>query len=277
MNEVTFTEQNSSTKEFPAGLLTTELTEQDLVLPRDTLQQIKDVENWVLYRKTLMNDWDMKRWLRPGYRVLLHGPSGTGKTLTAALLGRKTGKDVYRVDLNFLASKYIGETEKNLSKLFDNAEKNDWLLFFDEADAIFGKRTEVRDAHDRYANHEISYLLQRTERHNGLIIFASTRKTAIDEAFIRRFQSVIYFPEPDSNSRFQLWKNVLPHRDGFTIPSDDDLKSLSKKYELTGAGIVNVVQNCCLDALANDTNEITASRLREVIERESLKEGKAYM
>lgn len=275
MNTITLSEKSTNSPDFSSGIITTELTGHDLVLTPETNLQIKCLDNWLRYRETLLKEWDMKRWIKPGYRALFHGPRGTGKTLTAIILGRQSGKDVYRVDLNQILSKYIGETEKNLSKLFEQAEKNDWILFFDEADALFGKRSEVRDAHDRYANQEVSYLLQRAEKHNGLIIFATDRKSAIDEAFIRRFQSVIYFPPPDSNSRFLLWQKVLPHHKGLQLPSKDDLESVSKKYELTGAGIVNVVQNCCLDALGGNKGEISASRLREFIELEMVKEGKA--
>ena len=128
--------------------------------------------------------------------MLFHGPPGTGKTLTAGLLGKIAQKDVYRIDLSMVISKYIGETEKNLARLFDKAERKDWILFFDEADSLFGKRGQVKDAHDKYANQEVSYLLQRVEAYNGLVILASNFKNNIDEAFLRRFQSIIYFPLP---------------------------------------------------------------------------------
>ena len=158
---------------FPASLIETGLEWEDLVLKQKTISEIKEIEIWLKHNDVLMSDWGMQHKIKPGYRVMFHGPPGTGKTLTAGLLGKYTKKDVYRIDLSMVVSKYIGETEKNLSSLFDKALNKDWILFFDEADSIFGKRTNVRDAHDKYANQEVSYLLQRIEAHPGLVILAS--------------------------------------------------------------------------------------------------------
>jgi len=262
--------------DFPAEYITTELTSDDLVLPQATNQQIAELENWVKHQDTIMNKWNMKRWVKPGYRALFHGPPGTGKTLTALIVGKKTNRDVFRIDLSMVVSKFIGETEKNLSQLFDRAKNKDWILFFDEADALFGKRTNVRDAHDKYANQEVAYLLQRIENHNGLIILASNFKINIDEAFIRRFQSVIYFPLPSAAERLLLWKKTLPATADQKRPSEADLSAIAKKYEITGAGIVNVVQYCCLDSLANNSKEITVEQIKAGIEREYQKEGKVF-
>lgn len=262
--------------DFPAEYITTELTSDDLVLPQATNQQIAELENWVKHQDTIMNKWNMKRWVKPGYRALFHGPPGTGKTLTALIVGKKTNRDVFRIDLSMVVSKFIGETEKNLSQLFDRAKNKDWILFFDEADALFGKRTNVRDAHDKYANQEVAYLLQRIENHNGLIILASNFKINIDEAFIRRFQSVIYFPLPSAAERLLLWKKTLPSTADQKRPSEADLAAIAKKYEITGAGIVNVVQYCCLESLANNSKEITVEQIKTGIEREYQKEGKVF-
>jgi SpoVK/Ycf46/Vps4 family AAA+-type ATPase len=262
--------------DFPAEFITTELTREDLVLPPVTSQQIAELENWVKHQDTLMYKWNMKRLIKPGYRALFHGPPGTGKTLTALIVGKNTNRDVFRIDLSMVVSKFIGETEKNLSQLFDRAKNKDWILFFDEADALFGKRTSVRDAHDKYANQEVAYLLQRIENHNGLIILASNFKINIDEAFIRRFQSVVYFPLPSAMERLQIWKKALPNRDDLKRPTETDLSSIAKKYEITGAGIVNVVQFCCLDALANNSKEIKVEQIKAGIEREYQKEGKVF-
>jgi len=262
--------------DFPAEYITTELTSDDLVLPQATNQQIAELENWVKHQDTIMNKWNMKRWVKPGYRALFHGPPGTGKTLTALIVGKKTNRDVFRIDLSMVVSKFIGETEKNLSQLFDRAKNKDWILFFDEADALFGKRTNVRDAHDKYANQEVAYLLQRIENHNGLIILASNFKINIDEAFIRRFQSVIYFPLPSAAERLLLWKKTLPSTTDQKRPSDADLSAIAKKYEITGAGIVNVVQYCCLESLASNSKEITVEQIKTGIEREYQKEGKVF-
>ena len=172
--------------QFPAELLETEMSWDDLVLPPSTKNQIREIENWIRYSDTLMEDWNFKRKHKPGFRVLFHGPPGTGKTLAATLLGKHTGQDVFRIDLSRVASKYIGETEKNLGQLFDEAEHKDWILFFDEADALFGKRTSTKGANDRYANQEVAYLLQRVESFPGLVILASNYKQNLDTAFRRR-------------------------------------------------------------------------------------------
>jgi hypothetical protein len=256
---------------FPAQLLETKLEEKDLVLAADTLDQIEEIKMWVKHGDTLMNAWGMHRKLKPGYRALFHGPPGTGKTLTATLLGKSTAKDVYRIDLSMVVSKFIGETEKNLSNLFARAEDKNWILFFDEADALFGKRTNVRDAHDKYANQEVSYLLQRIEDHNGLVILATNFKTNIDDAFSRRFQSVINFRMPGVEERLRLWKEAFPSQ--ARQASDINFSTLAQKYELTGAEIVNVVQYACLRALP-DAREICYRDVYGGIRKEFQKDGR---
>ncbi|WP_108802523.1 ATP-binding protein [Aquimarina sp. Aq107] len=259
-------------KDFPAERINTELDWDDLVLQNKTLQQIKEIETWLNYNDVVLNDWNMKSRIKPGYRILFSGPPGTGKTLTATLLGKFTGKDVYRVDLSMIVSKYIGETEKNLSKLFDKAKNKSWILFFDEADAIFGKRTNVRDAHDKYANQEVSYLLQRIEAHPGLVILASNFKNNIDTAFTRRFQSIIEFENPSYKERLSLWKKNLP--DKIALDKSISLEEVSKKYALTGANIINVVQYICLKTIASKHESILLETILEGIKKEYLKEGK---
>src|SRR4030095_7939978 len=143
-------------------------------------------------------------------RILFIGAPGTGKKIAASLIGQQLSKEVYKIDLSMVVSKYIGETEKNLELLFARAEDKGWILFFDEADALFGKRTNVRDAHDKYANQEVSYLLQRIEDYNGLIILATNMKNNIDDAFMRRFNSILKFPFPDANERYLIWKKSFP-------------------------------------------------------------------
>jgi hypothetical protein len=257
---------------FPAQLITTQMDWEDLVLDAQTLQQIKELRTWVIHGDTLLQDWGMKKKLKMGYRALFHGPPGTGKTLTASLLGKYTGRDVYKIDLSLVVSKFIGETEKNLATLFAKAESKGWILFFDEADALFGKRTNVRDAHDKYANQEVSYLLQRVEDYDGLVILASNFKTNIDDAFVRRFQSIIHFPMPKPQERLQLWENAFPVK--AKLSSDINLKTISQKYEISGAGIMNIVQYCCLQALGKESNTIQCNELIAGIQREFSKEGK---
>ncbi|RUT69427.1 ATP-binding protein [Flavobacterium cupreum] len=257
---------------FPAQLIETSLEWDDLVLNTTTLNYIKEIETWLKFNEILLHEWDMKAKIKPGFRVMFYGAPGTGKTLTASLLGKYTKRDVYRIDLSMVISKYIGETEKNLSSLFDKAADKDWILFFDEADAVFGKRTNVRDAHDKYANQEVSYLLQRIENHPGLVILASNFKTNIDTAFTRRFQSIIEFEVPSYGERLQLWENNLPK--GIKIAEDVNLNELSKKYDITGANIVNIIQYACLRTLEDENKSIHLHHLVQGIKKEYAKEGK---
>ncbi len=258
---------------FPAQRIETELNWEDLVLPESTMAQIKDLELWVNYGQQLLEEWEMSQKLKKGYRALFYGPPGTGKTLTASLLGKYTKREVFRVDLSMVVSKFIGETEKNLSNLFDRAEHKQWILFFDEADALFGKRTNVKDAHDKYANQEVSYLLQRTENYNGLVILATNLKSNIDDAFSRRFQSHIYFAPPKYSERLILWKKAFPAK--AQLAEDISLESLAKQYELKGAHIMNVVQYACLRVLARGETTIGLGDVVAGIKNEFSKEGKS--
>ena len=257
---------------FPAQHIQTKMEWKDLVLNPQTQKQIKELEAWVNHGETWLQDWGMEKKYKPGYRTLFHGPPGTGKTFTASLLGKHTGKEVYKIDLSMVVSKFIGETEKNLARLFARAENKDWILFFDEADALFGKRTNVRDAHDKYANQEVAYLLQRVEGYNGLVILASNFKSNIDDAFIRRFQSIIHFPMPGPAERFELWKNAFPSQ--IQLGKTLDLKAISQKYEMSGASIMNCVQHCCIQLLAEDKRVVEQADLIKSIRRELIKEGK---
>ncbi|MEL6672939.1 MAG: ATP-binding protein [Bacteroidota bacterium] len=257
---------------FPAQRIETQQSWEDLVLPRATLKQVQNLELWVRHGHTLFSEWDMRGHIKPGYRVLFHGPPGTGKTMTAKLLGKYTGKEVYKVDLSMVVSKFIGETEKNLSRLLAKAEDKDWILFFDEADALFGKRTGVKDAHDKYANQEVSYLLQRIELYQGMVILASNLKDNIDEAFIRRFQAIIHFPIPRQPERLRLWQQAFPSQ--ISWAADISFQEIAQRFEMTGAEIINVVQYCCLHAL--DRNDFTLKKedLIEGIEKEFAKNGR---
>jgi SpoVK/Ycf46/Vps4 family AAA+-type ATPase len=222
----------------------------------------------------LLNDWGMRKRIKPGYRALFYGPPGTGKTLTASLLGKEFNKDVYRIDLSQVVSKYIGETEKNLEKIFQKAENKDWILFFDEADALFGKRSNVQSAHDKYANQEVSYLLQRVEDFPGLIILASNYKTNIDSAFVRRFNAIIHFPMPGHQERFELWNSSKPVQASFE--NEAELWNIAVKYELSGSAILSVIQYASLQALNKSTTVLSKEALMEGIKREYEKEERVF-
>lgn len=258
---------------FPARRLQTHQEWKDLVLPLHTLNQIKEILSWIQHGHTLMQDWGMEKKLRPGHRSLFYGPPGTGKTLTAALLGKVSKQDVYRVDLSLVVSKYIGETEKNLAKVFDQAEHRDWILFFDEADALFGKRSQVQDAHDRYANQEVSYLLQRIETFNGVVLLASNLRSNLDEAFSRRFESIIHFPMPRSSERLKLWEQGFSAKARQSLMKEVNLSQIAKQYELSGGAIMNVIRYISLKSIEKNQN-ISMADVREGISREYGKDGR---
>lgn len=259
-------------QDFPAEHITTEMEWDDLILQDCTVRQIREIQNWINNNDTVMTEWGLGKRVKPGYRALFYGPPGTGKTLTATLLGKHTGRDVFRIDLSRVVSKYIGETEQNLSRLFAKAENKDWILFFDEADALFGKRTDIRDAHDKYANQEVAYLLQRIEGFNGLVILATNQRNNIDEAFVRRFQSVIHFPMPRADERLRLWTRSLPQQ--VQLSADVNLNEISLRYEISGASILNIVHHCSIEAVADASLAVDRKRLENAIMREFVKEGK---
>lgn len=258
---------------LPARRVGTGLSWEDLVLPSATLAQLDDIGLWLTHGRTLLDDWGLGRRVAPGYTALFHGPPGTGKTLSACLLGARCGREVWRIDLSLLVSKYIGETEKNLARLFDTAEARQWILFFDEADALFGKRTGVSDAHDRYANQEVSYLLQRVESFAGVVILASNLRHNIDDAFLRRFQAVLPFTLPRPAERLRLWREGFPAT--VTLEPTLDLARIAQQHELSGGTILNIVRWCCLRALGRSENRIRAEDVHEGIRRELQKEGRA--
>ncbi|MCB0596789.1 MAG: ATP-binding protein [Lewinellaceae bacterium] len=257
---------------FPARQIETKMEWEDLVLASQTLSMVREVEAWIQHGPTLMQDWGMAAKLRPGFRSLFYGPPGTGKTMTACLLGKATGHEVYRVDLSMVVSKYIGETEKNLARVFDKAEHKQWILFFDEADALFGKRSETKDSHDRYANQEVAYLLQRIETFDGIAILASNLKGNLDKAFSRRFESIIFFPLPSPEERLRIWQNGFSPQS--ELAPEVDLPAIARRFELSGGAIMNVIRYASLEALRKGTNMITLGGIQQGVRRELVKEGK---
>lgn len=259
--------------EFPAQHMTTLYEWDDLVLDRPARDEVEDIIAWVRHEDVLLHGWKLKKRLKAGFRSLFHGPPGTGKTLTACLLGKATGRPVYRIDLSKVVSKWIGETEKNLASLFDHAQHQEWILFFDEADSLFGRRTESRDANDRAANQQVSYLLQRIEDFPGLVILATNLRSHLDEAFARRFQSMIHFPVPDAEQRLRLWEGDFKDKP-YRLAADVDLPKLARDHELTGGSILNVLRYACLKAVVRDPQEIRLADLLQGVQRELHKEGR---
>lgn len=259
-------------KNFPAQLIETPLEWTGLVLNAQTRRQIQEIETWIEHGDTLRHDWGMNKKIRPGFRALFHGRPGTGKKTTACLLGKATGREVYRVNLPMVISKYIGETEKNLAKVFQQAEHKGWILFFDEADALFGKRSKTKSAQNRFANQEVAYLLQRIETFDGIVILVSNDKDNIDEVFTRRFEAIIEFPIPSPEERLRIWQNSLFSQ--AQLAPEVDLKEIAQRFELSGGAISNVVRHASLEALRQGTNVIAFHDLQQGVRRELVKEGK---
>lgn len=225
-------------------------TWDDLVLPERQVAQLDQVASQVRHRHRVHRDWGFAARMNRGLGVsaLFAGESGTGKSMTAEVLARDLDLDLYRIDLSAVVSKYIGETEKNLRQLFDAAEGGGVILFFDEADALFGKRSEVKDAHDRYANIETNYLLQRMEQYGGLAILATNMRSALDQAFARRLRFVVEFPFPDREHREVMWTRAFPH----DVPLGDLDPSRLARIDLTGAGIASAALAASFIAAAED-------------------------
>ncbi|NHN24079.1 ATP-binding protein [Flavobacterium jejuense] len=261
----------SYSEDFPAQLITTNMEWDDIIVSKKTAESLLEIQQWVEYGDILMHDLGLSKLLKPGYKSLFYGPPGTGKTMTAALLGKSTNRPVYKLDLSMVVSKYIGETEKNLAKVFDQAEKYNWILFFDEADSLFGKRTQVTSANDRYGNQEIGYLLQRIEDFPGVVILASNLKENIDDAFTRRFQSMVAFRMPNAEERFQLWQQSFSAK----LPLDPaiDLRDIAEKYALAGGVMINVVRKATLRAVTQQQQTISQKELETAIQQELQKEG----
>lgn len=254
---------------FPAKRITTALNWEDMVLDYRVATEIEEINTWIVSHKTIMEEWGLSRFLKAGYRALFYGPPGTGKTLAATLLGKKNYMDVYRVDLSMIVSKYIGETEKNLARVFDLAENRNWILFFDEADALFGKRTSTNTSNDRHANQEVAYLLQRIEDFPGTVVLATNLRSNIDEAFSRRFQSVIYFPMPTEELRAELWRKMLPKE--WLGENAKELIDIAAKTELSGGSIANVVRRCALFLVVSKEKRLDMQMLRDALRKEQLK------
>lgn len=256
--------------EFPAKRVTTALEWEDLVADYRVAAALEEIHTWIGGQGVIMEEWGLKRFLKAGYRALFYGPPGTGKTLAAALLGKRNGMDVYRVDLSMVVSKYIGETEKNLAQVFDMAENRRWILFFDEADALFGKRSSGDSSNDRHANQEVAFLLQRIEDFPGTVILATNLRSNVDEAFLRRFQAMVYFPMPDEEAREALWRQMMP---AGWLEGNGELLREAVKAELSGGSIANVIRSCALQLLAGNRQKLSKEIFDMALKKELAKEG----
>lgn len=256
-----------------ARKLTPRYSWQDIVLPQDQIDMLQELVRQVRERPLVLEQWGLGRKLAAsnGITVLFAGPPGTGKTMSAEVIAAELGLDLYKIDLSTIVSKFIGETEKNLDRIFNEAESSNAILFFDEADAIFGKRSEVKDAHDRYANIEVSYLLQRMEGYNGVTILATNLRANLDEAFTRRLQFAVDFPFPDESYRLKIWQTLFPPE----VPMDKsvDFTVMAKRFRLAGGSIRNIIVSAAFLAASNG-GVVTMAHLLHGTRRELQKMGR---
>ncbi len=257
-----------------AQLLTTNKKLCDVILPSEQEKQLKQICSFITNRKRIYNEWNFadKIPYGRGITALFYGASGTGKTLAATAMANELGLDLYRVDLSQLISKYIGETQKNIGRVFDEAKDTDCILFFDEADALFSRRTDAADSADKHSNAEIAYLLQRTERFDGTILMATNLLQNLDEAFRRRIGYMIQFPMPDEVLREAMWANIFPSE----APTEDlNFGYLAKHIELSGAGIRNCAVGAALLA-ASEGGSIDMKRIIRAAQAEYKKQNKTF-
>lgn len=247
---------------------------EDLILPEDAIVQLREVCAQFTHRQQVLTEWGFGRKLAygTGINALFAGPSGTGKTMAAEIVANELGLDLYKIDLAGVVSKYIGETEKNLDKIFTTAEQANAILFFDEADALFGKRSEVKDSHDRYANLEISYLLQKMEQYEGIAILATNLRQNLDEAFVRRLAFIVQFPFPDEAMRRRIWAGIWPA--SVPLAEDVDLDTLAKQLKLSGGNIRNIALSAAYLAAGNG-QIVTREHIQRATQREFQKLGKS--
>jgi AAA+ superfamily predicted ATPase len=246
---------------------------EDIVLPKDQMEQLRDIFNYMKHYNTVYGDWGFGRRisLGKGLNVLFAGPSGTGKTMAAEILAGELKLDLYKIDLSSIVSKYIGETEKNLDRIFREGQTSNAILFFDEADALFGKRSEVRDSHDRYANVEVAYLLQRMEEYDGVVILATNMRKNMDESFARRLHFALEFPMPEEPDRYRIWKSVFPAE--APMAADVDLVFMARQFKMSGGNIKNIALGAAFLAAENG-GHISMNNLIKATRREYQKTGK---
>jgi SpoVK/Ycf46/Vps4 family AAA+-type ATPase len=265
--------QNAAGLEKLARRISPRATWDDLVIPRTVDGQLRSIAGRVRQRGQVLDEWRLgsNSSRGRGITALFAGDSGTGKTMSAEVVARSLGLDLYVIDLSTVVDKYIGETEKNLDRIFVEAERVNGVLLFDEADAIFGKRSEVKDARDRYANVEVAYLLQRMEQFGGLAILTTNLRANVDEAFLRRIDVLVEFPVPDVESRARLWAKQLTPQ--LPVAGDLDLRVLAKAFELSGGNIRNVVLSAAFEA-AEDEVEVSMAHLIRATSGEYRKLGR---
>jgi hypothetical protein len=259
-----------------AGKIKPRYNWKDIILPHENFTRLKEIAGYVRQRHVVYGEWGFgkKLSLGKGLNALFHGSSGTGKTMAAEVIAKDLGLDLYKIDLSCVMSKYIGETEKNLSEIFKEAETSNSIIFFDEADALFGKRSKVKDAHDRYANIEVAYLLQKMEEYDGIVILATNLLKNIDDAFVRRMHFSLDFPFPDATCRLKIWQTIFPEES--PREKDIDFEFLARKFKVSGGNIKNIVLTAAFFA-AESSSKIGMKHMILASKREFQKIGKLHI
>lgn len=268
-------QQSSQTLSDLANKINLKYTWDDIILPADQLTQLREICNQVKHRQIVYGQWGFERKLSlgKGVNVLFSGPPGTGKTMASDVIANELQLDLYKIDLSQVVSKYIGETEKNLDRIFTAAQTANAILFFDEADALFGKRSEVKDAHDRYANIEVGYLLQKMEEYEGLAILATNLRQNLDDAFVRRLHFVVDFPFPDEAHRRRIWEVLFPQE--APVHEEVDFDRLSSEIKLAGGNLKNIALSAAFYA-AEEHGMIQMRHLLQASQREHQKLGQNW-
>lgn len=259
--------------DFPASLAQTHMAFEDVVLSKNTHESLASLKRYINYKKQAVNLPELEGHIKPYYIGIFNGPPGTGKTITAKTIGKRHGMPTYVVNLANLVSKYIGETQKNFERIFQRFEGKNCILLFDEGDVLFGKRSEVKDAQDRYANQEIAYLLQRIESYNGIILISTNLRSPerdIDQAFQRRISCIVHFGFPLEDERKMLWKKALPANYQY---AEGALEDLAKNYQVAGGHIINAMSESLTMLLETGSSELTVDLLEKTIFAESAKRG----
>jgi len=259
-----------------ASLIKPAYSWDDLVIPSSEIETLKASCNHIKYAHMVFNEWGFNKRLPygRGLSMLFSGPPGTGKTMSAQVIANELHMEMYKIQLSKIVSKYIGETEKNLKAIFDEANKSNVILFFDETDALFGKRSEIKDSHDRYANIEVAYLLQEIEEHEGITIMATNYMKNIDEAFLRRINYIIHFPFPDEKARTKIWGKIFP--ESAPLSKDVDYGFLARKFEIPGGNIKNIAVSSAFQA-ASENSEITMKHIIKAAIHEQKKSNKVIV
>jgi SpoVK/Ycf46/Vps4 family AAA+-type ATPase len=234
-----------------ARRIATDTDPEELVLPEESKRRLDWISAWLSQPPLIFREWGLSRFVDGGLRALFTGPSGTGKTMAAVIIAKQAGLQLWRIDLGAVVSKYVGETEKNIGRIFESATEEGAVLLFDQADALFGKRSEVKDSHDRYANIEVGYLLQKIEAFDGLAILATNLAADLDESALGRVDVMVEFPRPDQAAREAIWRNLLA---SVKMSCSDalDAAALAKAYELSGAEILRAMRMAALLAASAD-------------------------